>query len=149
MMTARNATSCRRHARARAITGPILTALALTWISTAAAWSTETQSFGTSPCAVPSSSYPTLQSAIDDPACEGAILASGDYPGPFRLTRDFPITGPDDFSARLLGGLDIEGNANVDVRLEYVQVQAGVDPALIFADGFETGNTTAWSSTTP
>ncbi|MEO1083762.1 MAG: hypothetical protein AAFY88_05925, partial [Acidobacteriota bacterium] len=130
----------------------ILATLALAWISTAALWAGDTQGaeisghagqtgaalgFGFSQCAVPSGAHPTLQDAIDDLSCTGADLASGDYQGPFRIERDFPITGPTDFSARLLGGLDVEGDAGVDVRLEYVQVQAGIDPSLIFADGFE------------
>lgn len=148
-MTARKTTSRRRYERAGPTAGSILAALAFAWAAPGALSGAEAHSLGTSPCTVPSGAYPTLQSAIDDPGCEGAVLASGDYQGPFRITRDFPITGPSDFTARLLGGLEVEGDVDVDVRLEYVLVQAGVDPALIFADGFESGDTTAWASTTP
>ncbi len=93
-------------------------------------------------CNVPSGSYPTIQSAHDD-NCDEVFLVTGDYPEFLIITDRLTIIGPSDFSARIVGKVTVDTTDRVD--LEFVTIVVGDDPSLIFGDGFETGNTNAWS----
>ncbi|MEM1182201.1 MAG: hypothetical protein AAGM22_27885 [Acidobacteriota bacterium] len=94
-------------------------------------------------CDVPSSSYPTIQSANDD-GCDEVTLVAGDYPEFLVITRPLTIVGPEDFSAHIVGQVTI--NTGGPVNFRFVTVVVGDDPGLIFRDGFESGNTDAWSN---
>lgn len=44
-------------------------------------------------CPVPSSAYPTLQGAVDDPACDTVHVAAGVYASAVTISRSVVITG--------------------------------------------------------
>jgi hypothetical protein len=128
-------------------------------------------------CTVPGS-HPTIQDAVDDPACTSIDLAAQSYQESIEIRRSLTLGGPAAGGAVierlvLLSGdgvvVDLEhlevangctpdamgatGGATVSATNVSVQRAAGLScPELassIFSDGFETGGTGAWSSATP
>ena len=126
-------------------------------------------------CDVPDSSYPTIQSAVDDPACTDLVLAAQAFPESVRVPRTLAITGAG-ASTVVAGFLRAHGNDTVvtvsDLKVEASCARGSLqswtggeifaenveavssttfdcpgDP--IFADGFESGDTSAWSTTVP
>jgi len=128
-------------------------------------------------CPVPGS-HATIQEAIDDPACATITLSAQTYTESIVIRRSLTLAGPGSGGAVVQGLLLIAG-ATTMVTLNDLRVENGCVPdALrtsggakltgnnlqverseglpcpatadtIFTDGFESGNTTAWSSTTP
>ena len=123
-------------------------------------------------CAVPGS-HATIQEAADDLACTSIALADQTYPESVRIARSVSLTGPGAGIAVLEGRLEAVGVSTVltvtdlrvesgcrpvavealagarieGVRLDTVSSSASPCPAFafeIFADGFESGDTTAW-----
>jgi hypothetical protein len=128
-------------------------------------------------CTVPGS-HATIQAAADDPGCGAVVLAAQAYPESVVLRRSVTMTGPGTGGAVVQGLVLIAGATTVatlrDLRVENGCVPDAVRAAggariegetldvvratglpcpltadAIFADGFETGTTNAWSSTTP
>jgi hypothetical protein len=128
-------------------------------------------------CTVPGS-HATIQVATDDPACATVILSAQTYPESVVLRRSVTIAGPAAGGAviqglvltsgaatvatlrdlrvengcfpdavRAAGGARIEGDTLDVVRSAGLPCPATAD--TIFANGFESGNTGAWSGTTP
>ena len=128
-------------------------------------------------CTVPGS-HTTIQEAIDDPACATVALATQTYPESIVIRRSLTLAGPGGGGAIVQGLVLMSGPTTV-VTLQDLRVENGCVPdALrttggarlagenlqveradglpcpatadaIFTDGFESGNTDAWSSTTP
>ncbi len=123
-------------------------------------------------------SHATIQEAADDPACATVTLAAQTYPESIVIRRSLTLAGPGTGGA-VVQGLVLIAGATTEVTLNDLRVENGCVPdALrtsggarltgnnlqversdglpcpltadtIFTDGFESGNTTAWSSTTP
>ena len=128
-------------------------------------------------CSVPSGAYPTIQEAIDDTSCTTVNLADQSYEESLLIARSLSILGPPAL-AELNGHVKIEGSGTVvqmdnlmiengcspeaylvtnsghvdSSRLEVAWVNGAPCPAVftpLFADGFETGNTSLWSGVAP
>jgi hypothetical protein len=128
---------------------------------------------------VPSGPHPTIQSAVDDGSCTEILLAAQSFVESVLISRDLSVAGVSaetsiiegqleveggttqvslesmtvDASARGVAGtveqaLLVEGGAEVTC-LDVVVRNAVEDPWTIFADGFESGDTSAWSNTVP
>ena len=99
---------------------------------------------------MPSGTYPTIESALDDLGCPFIIVASGDYHESLLIDRSVVITGPNDYSVRILGEMNIDiDSSSEEVSLEYLVIAAAEPNQPLFSDGFETGDTSQWSSSTP
>ncbi len=130
-------------------------------------------------CQVPSAPHPTIQSAIDDGTCTEIELASQVFEESVLIARDLTIGGSTTSSSTIAGQVTVQGgatqvtleNLTVDGTIQGVagtfdvalQVIGGaelatnsvivlnsvVDPWTVFVDGFESGDTSAWSATVP
>ena len=126
-------------------------------------------------CTVPGS-HATIQEAIDDPACTTINLAVQTYPESINIPRSLILAGPGGGGAIVEGLVRVVGAGTV-VDLNDLAVQNGClenamlvlggaevngtnltversaalpcPPSFIFSDGFETGDTSAWSSQVP
>ncbi len=126
-------------------------------------------------CNVPDGTYPTIQSAVDDPVCTDIQLAAQTYPESVVVPRSLTIQGVG--SSSVVGGFMRAHGAGVIVIANALRVEAScargslqswtggelvaVDVEAvssinfdcpgspIFTDGFESGDTSAWSSTVP
>jgi hypothetical protein len=128
-------------------------------------------------CTVPGT-HATIQEAIDDPACTTVNLEAQTYPESIVIPRSLTLAGPGTGGA-VVRGLVLISGAATEAALQDLGVENGCRPdALrtsggarmlgenlqverdavlpcpltadaIFANGFESGNTTAWSGTTP
>lgn len=124
-------------------------------------------------CSVPGT-HAKIQQAIDDPACTTIALQDQTYAESVRIARSLTLAGPSGSAATVQGLLRVTG-AGTEVQLRDLRVENGcageamdvgfgaqVDasrvvavrsaalpcpPLPIFADGFESGDTSAWSST--
>ena len=130
-------------------------------------------------CTVPSGSYPTIQAAVDDPGCTEIVLAAQTFVEPVVIARDLIMGGASSSTTLIEGRVVVEGattqvelhDLTVDASapavagcypvallarggaevaaIAVVVVNGDGDACAIFRDGFESGNTAAWSSTTP
>jgi hypothetical protein len=126
-------------------------------------------------CPVPSAPHPTIQSAVDDLTCTEIVLAAETFVESVRIGRDLDLHGAGSSATFIEGRVVILG-ATTQVQLGQMTVDAGAPSAagcygeaiessagaevsgndlvarnacLIFADGFESGGTSQWSSSTP
>lgn len=128
-------------------------------------------------CTVPGT-HATIQEAADDPACAEVDLAAQTYLESVVLSRTVAIAGPGTGGAVVQGLVLISGTGTVatlrDLRVENgcvpdalrasggarlvgenLQVQRAeglpcpLTAGAIFTDGFESGNTGAWSAVSP
>ncbi len=128
-------------------------------------------------CTVPGS-HATIQEAADDPTCATVSLAAQVYPESVVLRRTLTVAGPVTGGAVIQGLVLIAGSATIatlqDLRVENgcvpdalratggarlagdnldVERATGLPCPLtadtIFTDGFESGDTSVWSSATP
>lgn len=121
-------------------------------------------------CNVPSASYPSIQSAVDVVNCTEILLASGSFFGDVTIGRTLELHGVSSDSTTVVGKVTVEGSGT---KAALKGLKIGVAPGdpppdgllvvgnaevipedlvvgladLIFSDGFERGDTTAWSST--
>ncbi len=130
-------------------------------------------------CTVPSGGYPTIQAAVDDPTCSVINLQNQTYQEEVAIGRTLSIDGVSSSTSIIVGQVQLEGGStevsmadlSVDastsatagcfrdavlskdgarlVGSNLVVVNATGVACLLFGDGFETGNTAAWSATTP
>ena len=119
-------------------------------------------------CTVPSTPHPTIQSAIDDATCTTVEVAAGSYGESPVVDRTLVLQGAGSGETYLAGQLEVTAgvldlqalsifsppggggdallsHSGAEVRAFDVEVVHGSDVPL-FADGFETGDTSAWSS---
>lgn len=119
-------------------------------------------------CNVPSGSHPDIQTAVDDIGCAPIIIAAGTYAGTVVIARTVNLTGAGSDQTYLQGqvqvtsgtvhlsGLHITAPADAlwahsgaEVSgFDLVVLNGDSEPPL-FADGFETGGTGAWSAVAP
>ncbi len=129
------------------------------------------------PCPVPSGSHPTIQTAVDDPACTEIELGSQTYVESVAIGRTLAVSGVSSSASVIAGRVAIEGATAVVTLteltvdgshpavagcfVEAVDVDGGArmvgsnivvvnsdgDGCLIFGDGFEDGTTDAWVGT--
>lgn len=125
-------------------------------------------------CQVPAS-HPTIQAAVDDGLCTDIEVAAGSYPESIRIERPLILHGAG--AATVLGGFLRAVGAGTTVSLVDLAVENGCPlrslwaadggsisglavtatassalPCLegaLFSDGFESGDTSAWSATVP
>jgi len=122
-------------------------------------------------CQVPSSSHPTIQDAIDDPSCSELVLAAQTFTESLLIDRDLTVDGAGSTETRIEGQVEV---SNGTVLLQQIQVSSptgaatealwthsgarvsGFDLVVVnggtvplFADGFESGDTAAWSFASP
>lgn len=130
-------------------------------------------------CQVPSGPHPTIQSAVDDGSCTELELAGQTFAESVTIPRDLIVRGASTDTAVIAGRLVVEGpttqvtleDLTVDASVQGVggtvptalNASAGaevtcrrvvarnslVDLWTLFIDGFESGDTSAWSATQP
>ncbi len=148
-------------------------------ITSAMVCSLWTTGAGAAVCNVPSGPHPTIQEAVDDASCTEVVLAAQTFVESVAVGRSLAISGASTATTIVEGRFDVTGAATVIVLSEMtitaaapstagcfpeaLDVTAGAqltgialvvingdgDACLIFGDGFESGSTSAWSSTTP
>jgi len=130
-------------------------------------------------CNVPSGSHPTIQEAANDLACTEVVIAAGSFVESVTVERSLDFSGDSSATTTVEGRFVVTGaSTNVslsDLAIDagaptaagcytlalyanggavvtgnnLVVVNADGDACLLFADGFEAGNTGGWSGTTP
>ena len=123
-------------------------------------------------CNVPSGSYPSIQSAVNVINCTEIILTSGSFFGGVTIGRTLEIQGVSSGSTTVVGKVTAEGSGTkatikglkiavgpADLPHDGLVIVGGAEVIpddlvitstdLIFADGFERGDTSAWSTTVP
>jgi len=123
---------------------------------------------GAATCNVPSPSHPTLRAAVEDVGCTDIVVAAGTFTEVPVIARDLAIQGAGSSrsfvhgqvqvtaGAVSLGGLHISAAADAlwvhsgaqVAGFDLEVVDGDVEPSL-FADGFESGGTGAWSGVAP
>ena len=126
-------------------------------------------------CTVPGT-HTSVQSAVDDPVCSTIELADQAYPESVNIPRSVQIAGPVTGTAAIEGLLRVVGS-DTEVELERLRIENGCrDQAIlvregaevagseldvvhsqslscprsvIFSDGFESGDISAWSRSVP
>ena len=129
-------------------------------------------------CQVPSAPYPTIQDAVDAPVCTEIELAAQTFEELVGIARDLEMRGVSSATTVIEGQVTVQGattavaleNLTVDASAsgvagsftEALLVEGGaevsgsnivvlnavIDQMPIFGDGFESGDTTAWSAVT-
>ena len=130
-------------------------------------------------CQVPSGTYPTIQAAVGAPICTEIVLAAQTFEESVVIARNLVIGGASAATTVIEGRLLVQGGSTVvsleDLTVNgsasgvagtftealhvadgaelsgsnIVVLNAMIDQRSIFDDGFESGNTTAWSTTVP
>lgn len=119
-------------------------------------------------CPVPSASHPTIQAAIDDIGCTDIDIAAGTYAEAPAIARTVTLQGAGSTQTSVTGGVVVSAGSVVLTGMHLsapgtalrsssgaevsgfdLEVISGIDSALLFSDGFETGDTGAWSGTAP
>ena len=124
-------------------------------------------------CSVPSGSYPTIQSAVDDGDCTEIVLAAQVFYESPVIGRDLILRGVSSTTTIIEGQVEVQGGScevrqlKVDASSatlaghynEALWVHSGaevsgsdlvvINASVLFADGFESGDTSAWSAAVP
>ena len=120
----------------------------------------------TAVCTVPGF-HPTIQTAVADASCSEIEIAGGTYPESVVVTRALRMNGAGSDQTFIQGQMRIDG---VSVELSGMHISAPEEPlsshsggevdgfdlvvvpgaaaAAVFADGFESGDLSAWSFST-
>lgn len=130
-------------------------------------------------CQVPSGSYTMIQAAIDDGSCTEIVLAAQVFEESVLITRDLTLRGSPTSTSTIAGQVAVQGGTTqvtfehltvdatvqgvggtVDAALQasggaevitrsVVVRNSAVDLWTVFVDGFESGDTSVWSTTVP
>lgn len=126
-------------------------------------------------CSVPSVAHASIQAAVDDAACTEIVLAAQVFSESVAVSRSLVLRGDSSATTVIKGrvtvtgdtteaalqnlqvdgggcfsvALDVGGGAQVTSQQDVVVINAAGGECPIFLDGFESGNTSAWSSTSP
>jgi hypothetical protein len=126
-------------------------------------------------CAVPSGPHPTIQAAVDDAACTEVVLAAQSFAESVAVSRSLLLRGDSSATTVIegqmtvtgnttvvtlqdlavygggcyLAALDVVGGARVTSHQDVVVFNTAGGECPIFIDGFESGDTSAWSRTVP
>ena len=88
-------------------------------------------------CAVPSSGYPTIASAIADMSCTEIDLGAATYVENVFLSRDLTLAGAGSASTTIAGWLEVSGTAT-DAVLNALRVDpSAASSALCYARGLD------------
>jgi hypothetical protein len=124
-------------------------------------------------CSVPSVAHPSIQAAVDDAACTEVVLAAQVFSESVAVSRSLVLRGDSSATTKIAGqvtvtgdatevtlqdlqvdgggcfpvALDVSGGAQVTSQQDVVVTNAAGEECPIFLDGFESGNTSAWSNT--
>ena len=131
------------------------------------------------PCPVPTGTHPTIQAAVDDAGCTEIELGSQVYIESVTIDRTLEVSGVSAAVTTIAGRVSVEGPSTVATLseltvdgslpavagcfVEAVDVGGGArmlgsnivvvngdgDACLLFGDGFESGNTSAWDNVNP
>jgi len=122
-------------------------------------------------CQVPSDGYTTIQAAVDDPSCTEIVLAVQVYEESPVVARSLTLSGAGSGATFVAGRVEVTAGA-VEVRELEIRTPPGTEwegllvhsgaavrgfdlvvvsgrECSLFADGFESGDLSAWSSVTP
>jgi hypothetical protein len=153
--------------------------VALTLIAIGSLLSAFASPAGADVCQVPSTPYPTIQSAIDDAVCGVVLVSAGQYPEHLVIDRSLDLIGDSVEAVEITGSATVTGSSS-QVHLEELRIEldavGGSSPpeqallvengaevttddvdvvrrswpeGFIFFDGFETGTTDQWSHQNP
>jgi hypothetical protein len=126
-------------------------------------------------CSVPSQPHPTIQAAVNDAACTEIVLAAKVFAESVAISRSLLLRGDSSATTVIEGqvtvtggstevtlrGLQVDGGgcfsealdvgdgAQVTSQQDVVVINAAGGECPIFLDGFELGNTLAWSNSVP
>jgi hypothetical protein len=126
-------------------------------------------------CPVPTVAHPSIQAAVDDAACTEIVLAAQVLAESVAVSRSLLLRGDSSATTVILGqvtvtgdttevtlqdlqvdgggcfsvALDVGGGAQVTSQQDVVVTNAAGGECPIFLDGFESGDTTAWSKSVP
>lgn len=121
-------------------------------------------------CDVPAS-FPSIQSAVDVFTCTEIFVAVGRFYGDVTIDRTLEIAGAGSGSTTLLGKVMVEGS-DTSVTLNGLRIEVSpeglphnglvsdgyaetlpddvvIGSSMLFSDGFESGDTTAWTAVAP
>jgi len=124
---------------------------------------------------VPSQPHPTIQAAVNDAACTEIVFAVQVFAESVAASRSLLMMGDTSTTTVIEGqvtvtgeatevtlqnlqvdgggcfsvALEVAGGAQVTSQQDVVVINAAGGECPIFLDGFELGNTLAWSSTVP
>ena len=124
-------------------------------------------------CPVPTIAHSSIQAAVDDAACTEIVLADQTFVESVAVTRSLQLRGDSSATTVIEGqvtvtgnttqvtlqdlkvdgggcflvALDVGGGAQVTIQQDVVVINAAGDECPIFADGFESGDCAAWSTT--
>lgn len=118
-----------------------------------------------------SGSYNTIQAAVDDFNCTEIFVESGRFYGDLTIYRTLMIQGVSSTSTTVLGKVMVQGVGTtatlkglrievspeglphnglvVDGFAETLPDDVVIGSSMLFADGFNQGNTAAWAATVP
>lgn len=129
--------------------------------------------FCAEPCTVPSASHATVQSAVDDVVCNPVMLGDRTYVESVTIGRSVTVQGLSSAATVIQGQVRVTAGSVIlnalTVTTDTVELRGRFHQALIaetgaavgggglmvvhraqlFGDGFESGNTSGWSSATP
>jgi len=133
---------------------------------------------GAAVCVVPSPSFSTIQSAVNDSSCTEIDLAAQSFAESVTIDRSLTMRGASSGSTVIEGQAVVEGSSTIVVMEDLtvdgaaasasdcftnalvsqggaqlsanaVVVNSGGPGCLLFGDGFESGDTTAWNASVP
>ena len=122
-------------------------------------------------CQVPSAGYPTIRAAVEDPSCSEIVLAAQTFAESPVIDRDLTLGGAGSSQTFIEGSVEVTAGTVIvqELRISappgttsealWAHSGAGVSgfdlvvvngrEVALFADGFESGDTSAWSFTSP
>ncbi len=137
-------------------------------LMTAVATCSAVRPVGAAPCTVPSTPHTTIQAAIDDHNCTEIMVAAGVFAEAPVISRDLLLQGAGSDQTFIEGQVDVasgvvhltglhvaaagqalSAHSGAQVAGLDLVAESGPGASLIFADGFESGAASAWSSSTP
>lgn len=121
-------------------------------------------------CQVPSAGYATIQAAVDDPSCTEIVLAAQSYAESPVIARALTLSGAGSGATFIAGQVEVTAGA-VELRELEIRTPPGIagegllahsgaavsgfdlvvvlgTDVPLFADGFESGDLSAWSPVT-
>jgi nitrous oxidase accessory protein NosD len=123
---------------------------------------------GAATCDVPSTTHPTIQSAVDDASCAPIVIAAGTYNENPIIDRTVNLTGSGSDQTFIHGQVQVTAgtvhlagmhvlaagealwsHSGAEVSVFDVVAVSGVVQPSLFSDGFEDGTTGAWSGASP
>ena len=123
-------------------------------------------------CNVPSPAYHVVQAAEDHASCTEIVLSGGYVFGDVAIDRSLTLKGQSSSTSAIVGQVTVQGTG-VAVTIETLRIEVPegavsqdglvvsggaevtsddlrvISTAVIFADGFERGDETAWSISVP